>query len=38
MADRAGSKIVNVKAGHLSLVSHPDAVTDLIVRAARATG
>ncbi len=37
MADRAGSRIVKVKAGHLSLVSHPGAVTDLIVRAARAT-
>jgi len=37
MAERAGSMIVSVKAGHLSLVSHPGAVTDLIVRAVRAT-
>lgn len=34
MAERAGSKIVKVRAGHLSLVSHPAAVTKLIVRAA----
>lgn len=37
MAERAGSTIVEVKAGHLSLVSHPGAVTRLIVRAANAS-
>lgn len=37
MAERAGSTIVEVKAGHLSLVSHPAVVTKLIVRAAHRT-
>jgi pimeloyl-ACP methyl ester carboxylesterase len=37
MAQHAGSKITKVKAGHLSLVSHPGAVTKLIEQAARAT-
>jgi hypothetical protein len=35
MAQRAGSRIVEVRAGHLSMVSKPGAVTDLIERAAR---
>jgi pimeloyl-ACP methyl ester carboxylesterase len=35
MAQRAGAKTVEVNAGHLSMLSHPDAVTDLIVEAAR---
>jgi pimeloyl-ACP methyl ester carboxylesterase len=35
MAKRAGSHIVEVPASHLSLVSHPDAVTRLIECAAR---
>jgi pimeloyl-ACP methyl ester carboxylesterase len=37
MAERAGSTISRVKAGHLSLVSNPAAVTRLIIRAADAT-
>lgn len=37
MANRAGSKITNVKAGHLSLVSDPSAVAQVIVEAANAT-
>lgn len=37
MADRAHARIVEVRSGHLSLVTHPRNVTDLIVRAARAT-
>ena len=37
MAENAGSAITRVKAGHLSLVSHPGAVTRLIEQAARAT-
>lgn len=35
MAERAGAKTVEVNAGHLSMLSQPDAVTDLITRAAR---
>jgi pimeloyl-ACP methyl ester carboxylesterase len=35
MAARAGSKTVEVKAGHLSMLSRPGAVTDLITSAAR---
>jgi hypothetical protein len=38
MAQNAGSTITRVKAGHLSLVSRPGAVTRLIEQAARATG
>jgi hypothetical protein len=34
MAQRAGAHVVSVRAGHLSLISHPDAVTKLIVTAA----
>ena len=37
MAERANATIVPVKAGHLSLVSHPAAVTTVIERAARTT-
>jgi pimeloyl-ACP methyl ester carboxylesterase len=37
MAEHAGSKITKVKAGHLSLITHPEAVTKLIEKAARAT-
>jgi pimeloyl-ACP methyl ester carboxylesterase len=37
MAEHAGSKIAKVKAGHLSLITHPEAVTKLIEKAARAT-
>jgi len=38
MAERAGSTTVAVKAGHLSMLSRPAAVTDLIVAAARSLG
>jgi pimeloyl-ACP methyl ester carboxylesterase len=37
MATRAGARIVTADAGHLSLVSHPDSVTKLIVAAVDAT-
>jgi pimeloyl-ACP methyl ester carboxylesterase len=37
MAQRADARIVKVKASHLSMVSHPGAVTRLIVAAARRT-
>src|SRR6266568_6895824 len=35
MAQRAHSTIVQVRAGHLSMISHPGAVTDLIQQAAQ---
>lgn len=35
MARRAGSKTVQVPAGHLSLLTQPDAVADTIAKAAR---
>jgi pimeloyl-ACP methyl ester carboxylesterase len=35
MATRAGSEITEVKAGHLSMVSRPAAVTDVILTAVR---
>jgi pimeloyl-ACP methyl ester carboxylesterase len=35
MARRANAHTVEVRASHLSMISRPDAVTDLIVRAAR---
>jgi pimeloyl-ACP methyl ester carboxylesterase len=38
MAQRAKAHTVMVDASHLSMISHPDAVTDLIVAAATATG
>jgi pimeloyl-ACP methyl ester carboxylesterase len=37
MAERAGARIVKVKASHLSMISQPGAVTRLIVAAARST-
>ena len=37
MAERAGARIVKVKASHLSMISRPGAVTGLIVAAARST-
>ncbi|WP_316783957.1 alpha/beta fold hydrolase, partial [Streptomyces sasae] len=36
MATRAGAHITKVDAGHLSLITRPDAVTDVILDAARA--
>jgi pimeloyl-ACP methyl ester carboxylesterase len=35
MAERAGARTVEVNAGHLSMLSRPGAVTDLITAAAR---
>jgi pimeloyl-ACP methyl ester carboxylesterase len=34
MAKRMGAKTIEVKASHLSLISHPDAITRLILEAA----
>jgi hypothetical protein len=30
-----GTKTIEVKAGHLSLISHPDEITGLILEAAQ---
>ncbi len=38
MARRANARIVQVSASHVSLISRPGAVTDLIVAAARSVG
>jgi pimeloyl-ACP methyl ester carboxylesterase len=38
MARRAGAHITQVNAGHLSLISRPQQVTDVIEKAARAAG
>lgn len=35
MAKRAGSRVTEIKASHLSLISHPTAVADVILTAAR---
>jgi pimeloyl-ACP methyl ester carboxylesterase len=35
MAKRMGAKTIEVKASHLSLISRPDVITDLILEAAR---
>jgi pimeloyl-ACP methyl ester carboxylesterase len=37
MAERAGARIVKVKASHLPMISQPGAVAGLIVAAARST-
>jgi pimeloyl-ACP methyl ester carboxylesterase len=37
MAQRAHAHIVLIKASHLGLISHPQAVTDIILSAAKAT-
>jgi hypothetical protein len=34
MAKRMGAKTIEVKASHLSLISHPDEITRLIMEAA----
>ena len=34
MAERMQAKTIEVKAGHLSLISHPHEITNLIVNAA----
>jgi hypothetical protein len=36
MAQRAGANIVEVEGSHLIMVSQPDAVTEVILEAARA--
>ena len=33
MAKRMGAKTIEIEASHLALISHPDAITDLIVEA-----
>ncbi len=38
MAKRAGARITDVRAGHLSLISEPSVVTRVILKAVRATG
>jgi pimeloyl-ACP methyl ester carboxylesterase len=38
MSQRAHAHITEIKAGHLSLISHPAAVTRVIIAAAQATG
>jgi pimeloyl-ACP methyl ester carboxylesterase len=35
MAKRMGARTIEVKASHLSLISHPDVITDLILQAAQ---
>lgn len=35
MAKRAGAKITEVESSHVVMISHPDAVTDVILEAAR---
>jgi pimeloyl-ACP methyl ester carboxylesterase len=37
MAKRMGAKTIEVKASHLSLISHPEEITGLILEAARGT-
>ena len=37
MMTRAGAKITRIDSSHLSLISHPDEVTEVIVEAAEAT-
>ncbi|MGH6616457.1 alpha/beta fold hydrolase [Sphingomonas sp.] len=37
MAKRMGAKTIEVKAGHLALISHPDEITQLILEAAGAS-
>jgi hypothetical protein len=38
MAKRAGARITHVRAGHLSMISRPGTVTQVILNAASATG
>src|SRR6266404_1662392 len=38
MAKRMGAKTIEVKASHLSLISQPDTITNLILDAAGQTG
>jgi hypothetical protein len=34
MAKRMGAKTIEVKSSHVSLISHPDAIANLILEAA----
>jgi hypothetical protein len=38
MAERAGAHITEVDASHVSMVSHPDVVVELIERVLREVG
>jgi hypothetical protein len=38
MAERAGSAVTQVEGGHLSMVSHPREVADVIAEAAASAG
>ncbi len=38
LADRMNATTVEIDSGHLSLVTHPDEVTQLILSATRAAG
>ncbi len=38
MSQRAHARITEINSGHLSLISHPGAVTSVIIAAAQATG
>ena len=33
MAKRMGAKTIEIEASHLALISHPDAITNLILEA-----
>ena len=35
MAKRMGAKTIELRSSHLSMISHPDAITQLIVEASR---
>ena len=35
MAKRMGAKTIEIEASHLALISHPDAITNLILRGTR---
>jgi pimeloyl-ACP methyl ester carboxylesterase len=37
MAQRAGAKVVEVRAGHLAMISRPDVTTDLIIKVPHCT-
>ena len=38
MAERAGAKITEIDASHVSMISHPDAVVEVIEQALREVG
>jgi hypothetical protein len=38
MAKRMGAKTIEVKASHLSLISHPDDIANLILQASGRSG